>query len=135
VAKVLVIDDTAEFCRMTAMVLERAGHQTVMAFNGPDGLNVAAAEKPDLIILDYMMPGMTGWDVFRLLQEQDIAVRTPVIMITAYSKAYEEERQQALEMGFADFLTKPVSPSALAERVNELLYIHRRSGPALLEDL
>ena len=108
--------------------MERADHEILAAEDGDEGLQVARSEQPDLILLDYMMPGMNGIDVFHELRENDNTCMIPVIMITAFSTNYETDRTAALRLGMEDYLTKPVSPKDLIERVNNLLYL-RRNAP------
>lgn len=121
---VLVVDDEPQIVRVVRAYLEAAGLRVVTATEGQEALHVARHEKPDLVILDLMMPGMDGWDfIRRYRQERD----TPVIMLTA--RVDESDQVLGLELGADDYVTKPFSPRALVARVRAAL---RRSqqGPA-----
>jgi two-component system alkaline phosphatase synthesis response regulator PhoP len=98
------------------------GYQTLSATNGKDGLELALRETPDLIILDIMMPKMSGWDVCRALRQKGVDV--PVIMLTA--RGEEVDRVLGLELGADDYVTKPFSLRELLARVRAVL---RRPGP------
>ncbi len=127
--KILIVDDSPEFCTMVSMVLERAGYQPVTAYSPEEGLKLAHADKPDLMLIDYMMPGMNGRELFARLHADEKTVHIPVIMITAFSQNLAIDRSEALSAGMADFLTKPISTKALVERIGEILYFKRHSGP------
>jgi two-component system, OmpR family, alkaline phosphatase synthesis response regulator PhoP len=113
---ILVVDDEPEIVRFVRAYLEDAGYRVVVASEGQEALFVARHEKPDLVILDLMMPGMDGWDFFpRYRQERD----TPVIMLTA--RVEESDQVLGLELGADDYVTKPFSPRALVARVRAVL--------------
>jgi DNA-binding response OmpR family regulator len=113
---ILVVDDEPEIVRFVRAYLENAGYRVVTASEGQEALFVARHEKPDLVILDLMMPGMGGWDFFRRYrQERD----TPVIMLTA--RVEESDQVLGLELGADDYVTKPFSPRALVARVRAVL--------------
>jgi DNA-binding response OmpR family regulator len=113
---ILVVDDEPEIVRFVRAYLEDAGYRVVTASEGQEALFVARHEKPDLVILDLMMPGMDGWDFFRRYrQERD----TPVIMLTA--RVEESDQVLGLELGADDYVTKPFSPRALMARVRAVL--------------
>jgi DNA-binding response OmpR family regulator len=131
-AKILVIDDSREFCKLMAMVLKGADHTSVEAYDGPSGVQVADQEQPELILLDYMMPGIDGMETFKQLRDNAHTSHIPVIMITAFS-ATDTTRLDALRAGMDDFLTKPVSPRALLDSVSTVLY-RRHSSPRPVVD-
>jgi DNA-binding response OmpR family regulator len=113
---ILVVDDEAEIVRFVRAYLEDAGYRVVVASEGQEALFVARHEKPDLVILDLMMPGMDGWDFFRRYrQERD----TPIIMLTA--RVEESDQVLGLELGADDYVTKPFSPRTLVARVRAVL--------------
>jgi len=113
---ILVVDDEPEIVRFVRAYLEDAGYRVVTASNGQEALFVARHEKPDLVILDLMMPEMDGWDfIRRYRQERD----TPVIMLTA--RVEETDQVLGLELGADDYVTKPFSPRALVARVRAVL--------------
>lgn len=113
---ILVVDDETQIVRFVRAYLEDAGYRVVTAGDGQQALFVARHEKPDLVILDLMMPGMDGWDfIRRYRQERD----TPVIMLTA--RIEETDQVLGLELGADDYVTKPFSPRALVARVRAVL--------------
>lgn len=126
-ANILVIDDSPEFCRLVALVVEGAEHTCIEAYDAHTGLNLAETEQPDLIVLDYMMPLMDGLEAFKKLRQNPRTAHIPVIMITAFS-ATEASRIEALRLGMDDYLTKPVSPRALLDSISGVLY-RRHSSP------
>jgi DNA-binding response OmpR family regulator len=119
-SKILVVDDDAKIVTLVKLYLEQERHQVLMAHDGLKGLTLARQEKPDLIVLDLMLPGLDGLDVCRLLMsEMDV----PIIMLTA--KRTEDDRLIGLELGADDYVTKPFSPRELVLRVRAVL---RRLG-------
>jgi two-component system phosphate regulon response regulator PhoB len=99
--------------------LERAGFETLKSYDGVEGTKVALRERPDLILLDLMLPGRDGYSVFRELRRDPRTASTPVIILTA--KAQTSDRIQGLEAGADDYLTKPFSPKELILRVQAVL--------------
>jgi len=120
--RILIVDDEPEIVRGLEDNLRFEGYQTFTADNGADALAVAAREVPDLIVLDLMMPVMSGWDVCRTLRAKGIDV--PIIMLTA--RGEEADRVRGLELGADDYLAKPFSLRELLARVRAVL---RRPGP------
>jgi DNA-binding response OmpR family regulator len=122
VARILIVDDEPEMVRGLEDNLRFEGYQTLSASNGVDGLALALREGPDLVLLDIMMPRMSGWDVLRGLRVKQIDI--PVIMLTA--RGEEVDRVLGLELGADDYVTKPFSLRELLARVRAVL---RRPGP------
>ena len=120
--RILIVDDEPEMVRGLEDNLRFEGYQTLSAANGKDGLAMALHEVPDLILLDIMMPRMSGWDVLRALRQKGLD--TPVIMLTA--RGEEVDRVLGLELGADDYVTKPFSLRELLARVRAVL---RRPGP------
>ena len=118
--KILVIDDEPKIVEICQDYLKAAGFEVVTAGDGLKGLAAARREKPDLIVLDLMMPGMDGLDVCRTLRREG---NTPIIMLTA--RVEESDKLVGLELGADDYITKPFSPRELAARVRVVL---RRAG-------
>jgi DNA-binding response OmpR family regulator len=117
---VLVVDDEAAILELVRFTLERDGYRLLVAADGWEALEVARREHPDLVILDVMLPGLTGLELCRALRaEMDLAV----IMLTARKE--ESDRVAGLELGADDYVTKPFSPRELAARVKAVL---RRSS-------
>jgi DNA-binding response OmpR family regulator len=119
--KVLVVDDDLELLNLIGFALRQAGYLVVQAPDGRAALNTYEQEQPDLVILDYNLPHMSGLEVLKRLRSA--GARTPVMMLTV--RAAEEDQVEALEVGADDYLTKPFSPRALIARVRALL---RRAG-------
>jgi two-component system alkaline phosphatase synthesis response regulator PhoP len=116
------VDDEPAIVRGLEDNLRFEGYQTVSATNGEDGLALALSDAPDLVLLDIMMPKMSGWDVCRQLRGRGVDV--PVIMLTA--RGAEVDRVLGLELGADDYVTKPFSLRELLARVRAVL---RRPGP------
>ncbi len=113
---VLLVDDEIMITSPLAHALTQAGYQVTVADNGRDGLALAREKKPDVVVLDVMMPQMDGWDVCRALR-QDSTV--PILMLTALGD--EVDRILGLELGADDYLTKPFSTRELIARLKALL--------------
>jgi DNA-binding response OmpR family regulator len=120
--RILIVDDEPEIVRGLEDNLRFEGYVTSTATDGEAALAVAAREAPDLVILDLMMPKMSGWEVCRALRAKGIDV--PVIMLTA--RGAEPDRVRGLELGADDYITKPFSLRELLARVRAVL---RRPGP------
>jgi DNA-binding response OmpR family regulator len=113
---ILVVDDEPKIVRLARDYLEKNGFRVVTAADGPSALAMARREKPDLIVLDLLLPGMDGREVCRILRaESDV----PIIMLTALSE--ESDQIVGLELGADDYIVKPFSPRALVARVRALL--------------
>jgi DNA-binding response OmpR family regulator len=117
---VLVIDDDPTMCEVVARYLEREGFQVAAASDGDAGLRDALATLPDLVVLDLMLPGLDGLEVFRRLRS---VAPIPVVMLTA--RGDEDDRVAGLELGADDYVAKPFSPRELTARVRAVL---RRAG-------
>jgi len=117
---VLVVDDEKRLVSLVQSYLTQEGYKVVTAFNGMEALNIAEKEKPDLIILDIMMPEMNGYEFMRKHRTQN---DTPIIMLTA--KVEDEDKIIGLELGSDDYVTKPFKPRELMARVRNVL---RRTG-------
>ncbi|AGS70759.1 response regulator transcription factor [Streptomyces collinus] len=124
--RVLVVDDDPTVAEVVAGYLDRAGYAVDRAADGPAALERAAAHRPDLVVLDLMLPGMDGLEVCRRLREHG---PVPVVMLTA--RGDEEDRVLGLEVGADDYVTKPFSPRELVLRVDSVL---RRARPAAPRD-
>ena len=121
VGRVLVVDDDPTVAEVVAGYLDRAGYTVDRAGDGPTALTRAAAHRPDLVVLDLMLPGMDGLEVCRRMRAEG---PVPVIMLTA--RGDEDDRILGLEVGADDYVTKPFSPRELVLRVESVL---RRTRP------
>jgi len=128
VQTILIVDDEENLREMARLYLEREGYRVVEAGNGRDALYVARYEKPDLVLLDLMMPEMGGYDFMRLFTKES---DTPVIMLTA--KMEESEKVAGLELGADDYVTKPFGIQELIARVRAVL--RRARTPTSLPEI
>jgi DNA-binding response OmpR family regulator len=122
--RVLVVDDDPTVSDVVRRYLEQAGCEVRLAADGADGLAAIAAQRPDLVVLDLMMPGIDGLEVCRRLRRQ--LPDLPVVMLTALGE--EADRVLGLEVGADDYVTKPFSPRELVLRIRSVL--RRAAGPA-----
>jgi two-component system, OmpR family, response regulator len=125
--KILVVDDEKRIVEIVKAYLEKDGFQVASAFEGRTALQIARKEKPDLIVLDLMLPEVNGWDVCRTLRkESDV----PVIMLTARDDV--TDKIVGLELGADDYVTKPFDPKELVARVKAVLRRKESQGIASL---
>jgi CheY-like chemotaxis protein len=118
--KVLIVDDQLEVRDLVEVTLRSGDYQVFEAENGMKAIEIARAEKPDLIIMDIMMPGDTdGLEATRVLKKDPQTRNCPIIMLTA--KGQEDDRKQGYEAGANDYFVKPFSPLELIRKVEEVL--------------
>ncbi|MDD5174273.1 MAG: response regulator [Candidatus Omnitrophica bacterium] len=117
--RILIVDDEVQLVEMVKMRLESAGYEVITAYDGEEGLNMAKKDKPDLIMLDLMLPKMDGYKVCGLLKNDALYSRIPVIMFTA--RAQEEDLRFGKDLGAEDYLTKPFDPKILFSKIKGLL--------------
>ena len=117
--RVLICDDEPYIVESVSYVVRKAGFDVVTAEDGEQALEAALREKPDLVFLDIMMPGISGDEVCRRLKADPSTRATHVVILTA--RGQEEDERRAMEMGADEFMTKPFSPRKLRARVLELL--------------
>lgn len=115
---VLVVDDEPTIGDVVSRYLQRAGYTTSVAADGPSAVLAAGTQRPDLVVLDLMLPGIDGLEVMRRIREQDRR-RTPIILLTA--KGEESDRIIGLRLGADDYVVKPFSPAELVARVDAVL--------------
>ena len=116
--KILIIEDERDIAELIGFNLERKGYEIILAHDGLTGQELALKERPDLIVLDLMLPGKDGYSVFKELRRDNRTAHTPVLILTARSQT--EDRIQGLEAGADDYLTKPFSPKELVLRVSAI---------------
>jgi two-component system phosphate regulon response regulator PhoB len=116
---ILVIDDEADLIELVRYNLEKEGFSVIGAGDGESGFSLAVKEKPDVIVVDLMLPSIDGLEVCRMLRAENATSRIPIIILTA--KASEADRIVGLELGADDYLTKPFSPRELTARIKALL--------------
>jgi DNA-binding response OmpR family regulator len=117
--RVLVIDDEAPIRLLCRVNLEAEGMQVLEASDGPSGLATARTARPDVILLDVMMPGLDGWQVAEELLEDETTRGIPIVFLTA--RAELRDRARGLDVGGIDYVTKPFNPIELASLVRDLL--------------
>ncbi|GHB00800.1 phosphate regulon transcriptional regulator PhoB [Modicisalibacter luteus] len=126
---VLIVDDEASIREMIAVALEMADYRVLEADNAQAAHAMVVDEKPDLLLLDWMMPGTSGIELARRLKREETTAELPIIMLTA--KGEEDNKIQGLEAGADDYITKPFSPRELVARLKAVL---RRTTPRGIEE-
>ncbi len=128
--RVLVVDDDPNTVRLIQAYLQKDGYRVATAFDGKQALELARKVRPDLVVLDLMLPEIDGLDVCRLLRTDS---SVPIIMLTA--RTTEEDKLQGLDLGADDYVTKPFSPRELVARVRAVLRRVAQAEEAELEDV
>jgi two-component system, OmpR family, response regulator MtrA len=119
VARILVADDDVDIRELIEFKLSTLGHEIVAVSDGAAAVDVCRDHKPDLAVLDVMMPGMSGLDAIRMIRSDEAMADIPVILLTARVK--EADVETGFDSGADDYITKPFSPRELASRVQALL--------------
>jgi two-component system alkaline phosphatase synthesis response regulator PhoP len=117
--RILVVDDDKSILKVLRGYLEQAGYQVLVASDGEAALHTLRRERPDLMVLDVMMPGRDGWDVTRTVRADTSLAATPIIMLTA--RIEDTDKIVGLELGADDYITKPFNAREVVARVNALL--------------
>jgi two-component system, OmpR family, alkaline phosphatase synthesis response regulator PhoP len=120
--QILIVDDERNIVELIDLYVKQAGYRTLHAHDGPTALRMVETHKPDLIVLDLMLPGLDGWDVCKRVRANS---DTPIIMLTARDDAVD--KIIGLELGADDYLTKPFNPRELTARIKAIL--RRTAGP------
>ena len=131
-AKLLVVEDNELNRDSLSRHLKRNGFEVVMAVDGAQGVALARAELPDLVLMDMSLPVLDGWEATRQLKSDVATARIPVIALTAHAMA--SDRQKALETGCDDYDTKPVELPRLLGKIHELLAARGTSIPPMKSD-
>ena len=116
--KILVVDDEDDILQFLELVLREKGYDVVTAAGGQEALTRAQIEKPDLVLLDIMMPQMDGWEVLKLLRVDDETADIPVAMLSARTEA--KDRVQGLQEGAIDYICKPFALQELLEKIGTI---------------
>jgi len=122
--KILIADDEKDVRSLVRFVFEQRGFEVVEAANGIEAVTVARQELPDLILLDSMMPGMSGYEASRLLKETETTKGIPVVFLSA--KGQPSEVAEGLQAGAVAYIIKPFPPKELVAQVEEILQKHQR---------
>lgn len=126
--KILVIEDDPATLRLIDYSLRHEGYQVLTASNGLEGIRKAHNEKPDLIILDVMLPGIDGFEICHRLRSEPDTTQLPILMLSA--KAQEIDKDTGLKVGADAYLAKPAAPADIVSRVESLLSQKKRASPA-----
>jgi two-component system phosphate regulon response regulator PhoB len=129
-ANILVVEDEPAIQELIAASLQHAGHSVLRAFDAEEAIRLVRETLPDIILLDWMLPGMSGIQLARRLRSEERTRDLPIIMLTARSE--EHDKIAGLEAGADDYLTKPFSPRELLARIKAVL---RRRAPQMTEDI
>lgn len=122
-SKILLVEDNEMNRDMLSRRLERRGYQVVMAFDGAQGVAMAQAEKPDLILMDMSLPVIDGWEATRRVKANEATKTIPVIALTAH--AMSDDREKAVQAGCDEYDTKPVDLERLLGKIQALLPVSR----------
>jgi two-component system alkaline phosphatase synthesis response regulator PhoP len=117
--RILVVDDDKEIARLLRAYLEQAGFQVLVAYDGETALHALRRERPDLIVLDLMLPDRDGWEITRLVRGDPTVASTPIVMLTA--RVEDTDKVVGLELGADDYVTKPFNPQVVIARVRAVL--------------
>ena len=117
--KILVVDDEPTIVRLMEFILARQGHELIVAVNGEEALEKIKSQRPDLVLLDIMMPRIDGYEVAQRLRADPATVSLPIIMLSA--KAQDEDIRRGVEVGVDEYVTKPFTPDHLVQVVAKYL--------------
>lgn len=117
--RILVVDDDKDIVRLVKAYLEEAGFEVLVAYDGERALHAVRREHPDLMVLDLMMPGRSGWEVTQLVRGDPAIAATPIIMLTA--RVEDTDKILGLELGADDYIPKPFNPQEVVARVRAVL--------------
>lgn len=117
--RILVVDDDKSIIKVVRAYLEQSGYQVLTAVDGEAALHMLRHERPDLVVLDVMMPNRDGWEVTRIVRGDKVLAATPIIMLTA--RVEDTDKIVGLELGADDYITKPFNAREVVARVNALL--------------
>jgi twitching motility two-component system response regulator PilH len=118
-AKILIVDDSATYRLRLRQLVHRLGHETVLAHDGPEGIAKARSERPDVILMDILMPEMNGFEVTRLLARDEATASIPVVFVTTQND--EVDRDWGMRQGAVDYLTKPIELQALQSAITDAI--------------
>lgn len=118
-ARILLIEDSPTDRAVFSQWLEKAGHQVVATDNAEDGLTLARAQAPDLVLMDVVLPGMSGFQATRALARDEATKRIPVLIVS--TKGMETDKAWGLRQGAVDYIVKPPREEDLIARINELV--------------
>lgn len=117
--RILVVDDDKEIVRIVRAYLEKAGYSVLTANDGETALHIIRSDRPDLVVLDLMMPNRDGWSVARLVRADEAIAKTPIVMLTA--RVETDDKILGLDIGADDYIPKPFNPNEVVARVRAVL--------------
>jgi two-component system, OmpR family, alkaline phosphatase synthesis response regulator PhoP len=117
--RILVVDDDKEIVRIIRAYLEKAGYNVAVAYEGETALHIIRSDRPDLVVLDLMLPDRDGWDITRIVRGDPSVSATPIVMLTA--RVEGEDRVMGLDIGADDYIPKPFNPHEVVARVRAVL--------------
>ncbi len=123
---ILVVDDDKEIVRLVQAYLEQAGYRVLTAYDGETALHILRRDRPNLVVLDLMLPDRHGWDITRLVRGDSVLASTPIIMLTA--RVEDTDKIVGLELGADDYITKPFNPREVVARVRTVLRRSQSGG-------
>jgi two-component system alkaline phosphatase synthesis response regulator PhoP len=123
--RILVVDDDKEIVRLLRGYLEKSGFEVLVAYDGETAVHTLRRERPDLVVLDLMLPDMDGWDITRTVRSDNSLMATPIIMLTA--RVEDTDKIIGLELGADDYVTKPFNPAEVIARVRAQLRAKQRN--------
>jgi two-component system, cell cycle response regulator DivK len=126
--KILIVEDNEDMRNLLALIVERTGYLPIIASHGKDGVEKAIAEKPNLILMDMMMPEMDGWEATRALRDNPDTKNIPILATTALFRPHQ--LKNCLEAGCNGFIVKPFTAIKLQRKIAELLVYRRGVGGA-----
>ena len=116
---ILIVEDDPSFLRAISHIVEKEGYDVTSASNGVKGLRMVREEKPDLLVLDVMLPGIDGFEICNQLRHEHQTAKLPIIMLSA--KGQETDKTTGFKVGADEYLTKPVDRTVLLEKITALL--------------
>jgi two-component system alkaline phosphatase synthesis response regulator PhoP len=119
--RILVVDDDHEVVRLMRGYLEQSGYTVLVAYNGQTAMHIIRRERPDLVLLDLMLPDLSGWEITRSVRADPVLKHTPIIVLTA--RVNDADKIVGLELGADDYVTKPYNPREVVSRVRARLRI------------
>ena len=119
--KILIIDDDEDIINLMKIILENENYSVIGALTGEDGIKTTIKQRPDLILLDIMMPVMDGWEILKMLRIEESTRKIPIAMLTC--KTDVKDKLTGLQEGAIDYITKPFSPEELIKRVDNIFKI------------
>ncbi|HID50924.1 MAG TPA: response regulator transcription factor [Anaerolineae bacterium] len=128
--RILVVDDDKEVVRLMRAYLEQAGYEVLVAYDGDTAVHILRRDKPDLLLLDLMLPDRDGYDITRLVRSDPALAAMPIIMLTA--RVEDTDKIVGLEMGADDYVTKPYNPREVVARVRARLRSQSAAPPQVL---